>query len=163
MDSEQFRNTVMPLQKVMFRVALHIMGNADDACDAIQDTLEKLWIKRSSLSCVENASAYCIGVLKNQCLTMLRQTRVTDSTDKLPDHTDSTDLFSQVEARDNIDRIRRIIASLPETQRRVAELSIFSQCSNTEICSITGMTDQNVRANLSRARHRIKELFTEKI
>lgn len=163
MDSEQFRNIVMPLQNVMYRVALHIMGNADDACDAIQDTLEKLWIKRSTLSCVENAKAYCIGVLKNQCLTILRQTKATDTIDNLPDSTDSIDLSSQVEARDNISRIRLIIASLPETQRRVAELSIFSQCSNTEICSITGMTDQNVRANLSRARHRIKELFTEKI
>lgn len=161
MDSEQFRNIVMPLHGVMYRVAFHIMGNADDACDAIQDTLEKLWIRRKTLSSVDNTKGYCIGALKNHCLTLLRQSKTVEHTDTLPDRADSTDIHNRIEARDNISRLRQIINGLPELQRRVISLSIFSQCSNAEICSITGLSDQNVRANLSRARHKIKELFTE--
>lgn len=162
MTTDSFKEIVMPLQSVMYRTALRIMGNQDDALDAIQDTLARLWNCRSMIEQAENKSAYCIGALRKQCLTALRSQKITTDIDSLSGEPDDCNNPSDaLEARDRVDLLRQIIRTLPPTQRRIIELSLFAQLSNAEICRSTGLTDQNVRTALSRARQRIRLLFTQ--
>lgn len=162
MTTQEFKTIVMPLQAIMYRIALRITGNHDDACDAIQDTLVRLWNHAGSLAVAQDKSAYCVGSLKKQCLSLIRSRKEHVPMEFLACNPSPESLAEDVERRDTLRMVREAIAELPESQRCVMELSVFSQCDNSEICEITGMTDANVRATLSRGRRRIKELFTQK-
>ena len=161
MDAERFRQTITPIRDTMFRVALGIMGSEDDALDAIQDTVVRLWTNRRLLAAASNSQAYCIGALRKQCLSMIRTRRDSVALESCDlSDSDHDAAVSAIESRDSLRIIRQIIQSLPQGQKRAIELSVFSQCSNEDIARITGFSEQNVRTLLSRARRRIKELFT---
>ena len=44
-----FRNDVLPLKNVLFRLALRITMNKEEAEDVVQDTLMKVWDRRDTL------------------------------------------------------------------------------------------------------------------
>lgn len=151
---------MVSLRDVMYRVALSIMGNEDDALDAVQDTIVRLWDNRRRLSGADNPPAYCVGALRKQCVSALRNRRTVIQLDCELPISDNFEAVRSVESRDKLMILRQIIASLPREQKRVVELTIFSQCSTAEIVEITGLSNQNVRTLLSRARRKIKESFT---
>lgn len=160
MDSESFKDLMVSLRDVMYRVALSIMGNEDDALDVIQDTIVRLWDSQMLLFSADNRPAYCIGALRKQCISALRSRRANQPLDCDLPLSDNCETIRSVESRDTLLTLRRIIDSLPRDQKRVIELTVFSQCSTAEIVEITGFSNQNVRTLLSRGRRKIKELFT---
>ena len=68
-----------------------------------------------------------------------------------------------MEQREDMKRLLRLIAELPENQRQVLLLRHFEEKSNAEIEQETGLSNANIRVLLSRARKTVKELFTSKI
>lgn len=161
MTAQEFKGIVISQQATMYRVALRITGNHDDACDALQDTLVRLWSNRDKLDCAEDRIAYCVGSLKKQCISLLRSRKEFCGTEVLVnEESDISAADTLTEQRDMLSVVRVAIRSLPDSQRRVMELSVFSQCDNSEIHEITGMTEVNIRAALSRGRKRIREIFS---
>lgn len=163
MKTDEFRHIVTPLQDRLYRLAFNLTGNRDDALDAIQETLIDLWQNRQKLEVAENRQAYCFATLKNRSISLIRRRKATDSLDGARLSADNTDIASLTEQRDELRMIRMAIDNLPSEQRRVIRLSAFAQCTNAEISEITGLSDQNVRASLSRARRKLKELFNNKM
>lgn len=160
MTAQEFKGIVMSCQAIMYRIALRITGNHDDACDALQETLVRLWNHRDQLEAADDRGAYCTGALKRQCITLIRSRKEFCSSDMLVNEiSDDAGIDKIVEHRDMLSAVRLAIRSLPDSQRRVMELSVFSQCDNAEIREITGMTDVNIRAALSRGRKRIREIL----
>ena len=58
-------------------------------------------------------------------------------------------------------RVGKAMNRLPADQRNVFKLSAFGGLSNVEIADMLGITQGNVRVLLSRARNKIKELFSK--
>ena len=48
MKNISFRNDVLPLKNVLYRLALRITLNKEEAEDIVQDTLMKVWNRRDS-------------------------------------------------------------------------------------------------------------------
>ena len=48
MNNISFRNDVLPLKNVLYRLALRITLNHEEAEDVVQDTLIKIWNRRDS-------------------------------------------------------------------------------------------------------------------
>ena len=46
MRNISFRNDVLPLKDILYRLALRITTNPEEAKDIVQDTLIKLWNRR---------------------------------------------------------------------------------------------------------------------
>ncbi len=49
-----FKHDILPLKNIIFRTALRIVLNREEAEDIVQDTLMKLWERRNELEKVEN-------------------------------------------------------------------------------------------------------------
>ena len=49
MDAREFKQRFMPHHRLLYRVAYHLTGNAQDAEDLLQDMYLKLWQKRDDL------------------------------------------------------------------------------------------------------------------
>jgi RNA polymerase sigma-70 factor (ECF subfamily) len=64
-----------------------------------------------------------------------------------------------MEQRDRVETVRRLVNSLPEKQRSCMQLRDFEGKSYREIATILGITEEQVKVNIFRARQTIKQKY----
>lgn len=159
MEEKEFRQKVMPLQRLMYSVALRMGVPPDDAADAVQETQMRLWRSRRGIPDDDiGLKSYCMAVLRNQCITWYRRHKEAESLEAVPE-VEASVTDETVEVGDTRFHIERLIDSLPQGQREVIRLSGFGELDNSEISEATGLSQVNVRQLLSRARRRLREIF----
>ena len=67
MKKISFRHDVLPLKDVLYRLALRITLNHEEAQDVVQDTLIKVWNRRDEWSGIESIEAYSLTICRNRC------------------------------------------------------------------------------------------------
>ena len=161
MPASLFKQLLLPLYPRLQRVALRLLGNAEDAEDMVQEGYRKLWNKRDAFPDVKDVEAYCVTLTKNMCIDRLRIAEAEkEDMDEVPIMLAETDdVEAQVERRDAVEQVKQIIGTLPEHQQQVITLRDMEDCSFEEIAEQTGLTAVNVRMLLSRARKTIRERF----
>ena len=161
MPASLFKQLLLPLYPRLQRVALRLLGNAEDAEDMVQEVYMKLWSKRDALPDVKDVEAYCVTLMKNMCIDRLRIAEADKAdVDEVPTMLVATDdVEAQVERHDAVEQVKQIIGTLPEHQQQVITLRDIEDCSFEEIAEQTGLTAVNVRMLLSRARKTIRERF----
>lgn len=161
MPASLFKQLLLPLYPRLQRVALRLLGNAEDAEDMVQEVYMKLWSKRDALPDVQDVEAYCVTLMKNMCIDRLRIAEADKAdVDEVPTMLAATDdVEAQVERHDTVEQVKQIIETLPEHQQQVITLRDMEDCSFEEIAEQTGLTSVNVRMLLSRARKTIRERF----
>ena len=164
MEAETFKQRFLSFHPKLYRIALALVESPEDAEDILQEAYTKLWSKRDSLEAVQQPEAFAVTIVRNLCLDFLRSPRSNSRSEPLEAITlpseDSPD--RQVEQRDQLRQVRRLIEELPPNQRQVIRLRGMEDCSLEEIAQITGFSDANVRTLLSRARKYIKEKLKTK-
>lgn len=75
MDALTFQAEIRRIEKLMYRVSMSYLGNAEDAADAVQDTLIKAWEKQNTLSRPEQFRPWVMRILVNRCKDVLRKRR----------------------------------------------------------------------------------------
>ena len=165
MTSGEFKSIILPCYRRMFATAMAILRNADDASDAVQDTVTALWQRHAGLSVPDNAEAFCCRAMRNTCIDRLRldSKRYFDNIEGLwaVDSGEATDVDVSLNTMSAY--IAELLSGFKEKQRRILMLSIFSQLTNEEISDITGETNENVRAIISRGRKKLKEYLTHEL
>jgi RNA polymerase sigma-70 factor (ECF subfamily) len=161
MPASLFKQLLLPLYPRLQRVALRLLGNAEDAEDIVQEVYMKLWSKRDALPDVQDVEAYCVTLTKNMCIDRLRIAEADKAdVDEVPTMLVATDdVEAQVERHDAVEQVKQIIETLPEHQQQVITLRDMEDCSFEEIAEQTGLTAVNIRMLLSRARKTIRERF----
>ena len=79
MTQNDFITTINPFKDKMFRLAKRLLISVEEAEDATQEIIVKLWHKNKSLSVIANIEAYAITLTKNYCLDILKSKRATNS------------------------------------------------------------------------------------
>lgn len=148
---QQFKQRFMPHYPALYRLALAIIGDSEEAADAVQDVMAKIWQLDDSGASVERPAAFASTLLRNVCLDRLRRRRP---------HAELNEVSATVEpVVSDTAYLLRAIDSLAPRQKEVMELSAFSDYSVEEIAQATGNTVGNVRQILSRTRRRLKEIL----
>ena len=127
----------------------------------MQETYLRLWTKRHQIADIENAEAYSISVLRRQFYDVKRANRIQEAALDIGQMAvgASTEIHQRLEAADECERIKRMIAQLP--QGRVMLMRDVEDKPYKEISAVTGLTEVNIRSILSRARKRIREQIKE--
>ena len=162
-----FQADVLPLKNILFRLALRITQNRADAEDVVQETMMKVWNRRGEWQQIENMEAFCLTICRNVSLDKLRRMdRQVLSLEDSPteaggydpiDHSHSANPEQQAVQRDRLQQVRRIISQLPEKQRSCMQLRDIEGKSYRDIATILGITEQQVKVNIFRARQTVKE------
>jgi RNA polymerase sigma-70 factor (ECF subfamily) len=159
MQLEQFKSDIVPLRQKLFMMACKYMPNKEDAEDAVQETLLRLWSIREQLDTVSNPGAFAMQITKNICIDRLRtqkeQTKIDDFCLEASDETP----YSTTERNDTLAIIQQIIESLPELQRCIIRMRDIEGYELNEIAGITGTQVSAVTVNLSRARKKVRDQF----
>lgn len=158
MNQNDFVLLINPFKDKLFRLAKRLLVSTEEAEDATQEILAKLWNKNETLDSYNSVEAVAMTMTKNYCLDQLKSKRASNL--KIV-HTNFTDrepsLEKKVEDSDSLDWVEKIINQLPEQQRLIIQLRDIEQCEFSEIAKIADMNETAVRVALSRARKTIRE------
>lgn len=160
MTRREFIDSVVPLHDDMHRLAGAITGSAEDASDAVQDTMLRLWNARERIPPdTPGRRAYCLRALRNHCLSLLERRRESEQlTPEAAEFSEKAD--SGMILSDSQRLIGRIIEAMPENQRTVLRLMTTENLDTREAARLTGFSEANVRQLLSRARKHIRDQLT---
>jgi len=162
MNQQEFVSLIDPFKDKVYRLAKRLLVSSDEAQDATQDILVKLWDKKTKLEAYQNVEALAMTMTKNYCLDQLKSKRASNI--KLI-HTNFTDreppLDKKVEDQDSWDWVEKMINELPEQQKVIIQLRDIEQYEFEEIAKVVEMNETAVRVALSRARKTIREKMTK--
>jgi RNA polymerase sigma factor (sigma-70 family) len=161
MESEEFNLKIMPARDKLYRFALALLQNKEEAKDALQEVFLKLWSHRDQLDNVLNLESYAMKVTKNLCLDKLKyysNKEMVDLSDRRM-RVDNFTPFTTVSFNNLKELMIKLFSALPEQQRLVIHMRDIEHCSFEEIKEVTGMTINNIRVNLSRARQNVKNNY----
>lgn len=154
-SEEIFRERFLPLYPRLFAVANAMLGDADDAADAVQDAMVKIWNGSVPLDAVSSPVGYAMQLLKTSAIDIIRRRRFTvHSPGGLPEPASTDD-----SEPDHADFLRRAIATLPPSQQEVIRMSAFGEMPAADIADTMGLTPENVRQLLSRGRRKLREIY----
>ena len=161
MTRSEFENLIMQHKDKMYRFAVSILRNSEDSQDAVQEVVLKLWKNRQALDNTKNLESYCLNAIKNCCLDSLRKQKYRQDLQQTirPNRTERNVL----EQKDMIEKLKIEILNFPENQRMAIELKDFQGLEYEEVSEILGQNINAIRANVSRARKRLFEIFKEEL
>ena len=165
MKEISFRNDVLPLKNKLFRLALRITLNREEAEDVVQDTLIKVWNDRDRWQELDSIEAYSLTIARNLSLDRIK--KMDNQNDSLEeqkverlDESSSTPSERMIQ-KDKLDIVRNIINELPEKQRTCLQLRDIEGKTYKEIASILDITEDQVKVNIFRARQTVKQRFQQ--
>lgn len=160
MTPRQFKDDIVPYSRLMWHVAYALLADSEDASDAVQEAMARLWSARNRLAGVDNPRAYCVRTARNIALSMLAGRPPTHDLTDSPDMESASEYDSdRTEMGDAVVIVTRAIDSMPPSQAEVMRLSSFAGLSNSEIADLTGLSPENVRVILSRGCRKLKSMF----
>lgn len=164
MNNISFRNDVLPLKGILYRLALRITLNAAEAEDIVQDTLIKVWNRRDSWQELESIEAFSLAICRNLALDRIRkQDNRNGSIDEVqmdaPDTSSSP--YERAALRDRVEMIRDVVNSLPEKQRCCMQLRDFEGKAYKDIAATLGISEEQVKVSIFRARQAVKKRIKE--
>ena len=149
-----FEQAVREHSRLAYRVAFAVLRNAADAEDAVQETFLRAY--RSKSEDIENWAGWVARIAYRAAIDITRHRKHED--------VDDLELVDPVEAQDEalnreqqIRRLRRLIAGLPDELRHPLELSALEELNSRQIGEVLGVNEGTVRTRLMRARQVLKE------
>lgn len=72
MSESEFLIIITPFKDKMFRISRRLLVSTEEAEDAVQEVILKLWRNRNKFSDYKNLEAYSITITKNWCFDQLK-------------------------------------------------------------------------------------------
>ena len=164
MSLKAFKARVLPASNKLYRFALSIIGDQEEAKDVVQEVMMKVWNKRDNMDQTINMEAWCMQITKNLCYDRLKS-KAFQTSSSLPENWQLEDKSStperKAEMSDIMDQIHQFISNLPKKQKEVIHLRDVEGYSYNEIRVIMEIDINQVKVNLFRARKAIRESLSK--
>lgn len=152
MDPNELEQTVRQYENTLYRAALAILGDVQEAEDAVQDAFLKYLEKAPTFESENHKKAWLIKVAVNGCKSRLRspwRRRSAPLPESYP--------VRSPEEEGTLDAVM----ALPARERAVVHLFYYEGYRTAEIAAMTGEAEGTVRSRLFRARNRLRGLLSE--
>lgn len=157
-----FRDDVLPLKNKLYRLALRITANSSEAEDIVQETLIKVWSRREEWERINSIEAFSLTICRNMALDRIARkdtaNKSLDEAETMTPDTAATPLQTLTQA-DKEEWVMRLFNQLPERLRSVMQLRDIEGKSYKEIAQVLGISEDQVKVSLFRARQRIRQQF----
>ena len=162
MNQSDFLKVVLPFKDKVFRLSKRLLTSTEEAEDATQELLFKLWKNRDKIASYRNTEAFAMTMTKNYCYDRLKSKQASNLTLIHSNYKEKeTSLENKLEYIDSVDRVHLLIDDLPDQQKMIIQLRDIEQYDFEEICEMVNMKPTAVRVSLSRARKKIREQLTK--
>jgi RNA polymerase sigma-70 factor (ECF subfamily) len=143
----------------VYSVALRVLRDTGQAEDILQEVFLQLWRKPAAF--VQNRGslgAWLVVIARNRAIDVLRRRKPSDSVEDVV-LASPVNVADEAERNTMMQRVRGVIAKLPEEQRRTLELAYFEGLSHTEIASRTGDPLGTVKTRIRQALITLRKAF----
>ena len=147
-NSNRLEELVTKHENTLYRTALAILGDVQEAEDAVQDAFLRYLEKRPEFKDENHEKAWLLKVTANLCKSALR-TKKRHPTVELLDVYPAPD----EESRELVEAV----LELPANQRAAVHLFYYEGYSTEEIAGLLGQRPGTVRSHLSRAREALRQ------
>ena len=162
MNQSDFLKVVLPFKDKVFRLSKRLLTSTEEAEDATQELLFKLWKNRDKIASYRNTEAFAMTMTKNYCYDRLKSKQASNLTLIHSNYKEKeTSLENKLEYIDSVNRVHSLINNLPDQQKMIIQLRDIEQYDFEEICEMVNMKPTAVRVSLSRARKKIREQLTK--
>jgi RNA polymerase sigma factor (sigma-70 family) len=161
-DREALITLLREIETHVYRTAYYILGNEQDAMDASQEALIRIYSKINSYEEKALFKTWVQRIVTNICIDKFRKTKPTISIDE-----HEMSFISQQNVEDVImdgylaKDIREAIDKLPENHRSVVVLRYLQDFSYHEIAESLNLPLNTVKSYLFRARQQLQTLLQD--
>ena len=141
-DGPAFTELVARFRERVWRICYRIMGHSEDAADAAQDVLVRMFLQRGRFEGRSRYSTWVHGITVRTCLS-LRRSRGR----RHPEPSTRLDLD-------------RMLESLSDEDRAMVMMKYAEGHSYEELSEIFGLTESACKMRVSRAVGRLREKYT---
>jgi RNA polymerase sigma-70 factor (ECF subfamily) len=161
MNEQDLGYQLNQIKSKVYRLALTLMKHREDAEDITQETVLRIWNQRAQVHEIRNMEAYAMKIGKNLCLDKIKgnKTKRMVDLDESNVGVESFTPFSSVSFANLRELMLQLFSTLPEQQRLIIHLRDIEHYSYEEIESITGLSVNTIRVNLSRARKSVRSSY----
>ena len=150
-DPDAFDQLMRAQLQSMYRIAISMLQNEEDAADAIQETVLKCWQKIGQLKSDEYFQTWLTRILINQCKDILKSRKKYVFVEDIPEIVHEDNYFTN--------EWKELLRSLNEKYRVVMELYYVEGFSTKEIAEMLHITDMNVRSRMARGRKHLEQIL----
>lgn len=160
--SRTFERVVAEEKNRIFSYALYFLANPQEAEDVTQEVLLKLWRGWDEVE-IDSVAAWLTRVTRNACYDALRKRKVRravhDETDDRAEQVPTSDpsAAERFETSEIGDRVRRLLAEIPEPYRSVLILREIQEYRYDEISQALEVPLNTVKAQIHRGRRMLRE------
>ena len=158
---DHYTHIITSVRDRLYRLALRVVNDADDAEDVVQDVLVKSWRQREKIVCLDNPPAWLMRMTRHQAIDRLRSAKVRSARETeaaVPDLNAQTP-YRIAAANDALGHVHRLLQQLPPAQRMVLHLREVEGMEYQEIADTTDLSLQQVKTYLHRGRHKLRALL----
>lgn len=147
MNVTDYNQAVDKYSDGIFRFILKNIKDEERARDIVQDTYEKLWIKKEDVNSLK-VKSYLFSTAYHTMIDIIRKdSRQTDFQEVKQEDYSHDEQYSDLS-----EILRNAIDKLPEKQRSVIMLRDYEGYSYQEIAEITSLTESQVKVYIYRGR-----------
>ncbi|WP_299013395.1 RNA polymerase sigma factor [uncultured Polaribacter sp.] len=163
MKASDFLNIVLPFKDKVFRLSKRLLVSREEAEDATQELIFKLWKNRDKIAGYKNVEAFAMTMTKNYCYDRLKSKQANNLTLIHSNYKENeTALDKKLEFKDSVHQVHQLIENLPAQQKMIIQLRDVEQYEFDEISKMLDMKPTAIRVALSRARKTIREALIKK-
>ena len=154
MTEKEYNTAVDLYADNIYRFVLKHLKNEDASRDVVQDTFEKVWIKRETID-GSKAKSYLFTTAYNRMIDVIRKEKFKEDESKI-------DYYKSEGPIKNMDlqtTLHNALDQLPEIQRTVILLRDYEGYDYAEIGRITDLKESQVKVYIFRGRKRLKQIL----
>jgi RNA polymerase sigma-70 factor (ECF subfamily) len=156
LTQSEFKAAVDRHYRLVYQLSAGLLSDPAEAQDVTQEAFTQFWQYGAD---AEHPKAWLIRVARNRCLDRLRRQHRLDyrEPESLPEPTEYQDSLAIIELDETTERLRCAVDSLPEPQRSIVLLFSLKGMSGKDCAAALGLTVNQVKVYLHRARARLRE------
>jgi RNA polymerase sigma-70 factor (ECF subfamily) len=157
MEKAQMRQELVHLGNGAHALAIQILGNSEDAADAVHDAFAAVLARPESYDHERGPlKPWFFRVVRNRCVDLLRKRRPAGvDIDTLPDPGAAPEESLENDQRDI--RLQKALSGIKPEQRQIVVLRDYLDLSYAEIAMVLDVAPGTVMSRLHRARLALKE------
>ena len=150
-DKEAFSRIIIQNKESMYKTAIVILKNEDDAYDALQEALIKMYSNISKLQNKEMFKYWSKRIIINSCYDLINKNKkVVNITTKLTD-----DVLMLPKGQ----KLVKILENIEPDLRLTVTLYYYDELSIKEISKVLNIPEGTVKSRLARARGKLYDIL----
>jgi RNA polymerase sigma-70 factor (ECF subfamily) len=155
-----FREWVNKYYEYGFRVSFRIIGDEEDCRDILQDAFLKVWLKLETYDNKVKFSTWLFTIITNLCFDRLRKKKTIANYAAKSENNSVDEQYSPEKLINNKEirtTLKELSDKLSPKQKIVFVLRDLEELEMDEVCAITHLPAEQLKANLYHARKAIRE------